>query len=228
MVRFKRALVVAMLAWAVSGTADEVDPWEGMNRRVHAFNDTADRWVLKPVAKAYRVLPGGIRTGVSNFFANLQSPVVILNQFLQGKARNGFADTGRFLVNSSIGIGGIFDPATGMGLERHQEDFAQTFARWGASQGPYVVLPLWGPSTIRGTAGTIVDSFAFPPHWLSSSDARIATDVVWAIDRRAALLGAEAFIGGDEYLFFRDAYLQRRQFLINDGVVESDPFLDDF
>ncbi len=203
------------------------DPWEGMNRKVQKFNDGADRWLLRPIAVGYtKVVPKFMRRGVSNFFGNLTYPVVVVNQFLQGKWRNGFADTGRFLVNSTLGIGGLFDPATRAGLEAHEEDFGQTFAKWGMGSGPYLVLPLMGPSTIRDGGGRIVDATMFPPRFVEEERVRYALTGLYFLDTRASLLDVENLLSGDRYAFLRDAYLQRREYLIMDGEVE-DSFLDE-
>lgn len=204
-----------------------VDPWEGMNRKIYAFNDAADRWVLKPVAKGYtKVVPRVVRRGVSNFFVNILYPIVIVNQFLQGKWKAGFSDTGRFLLNSTLGIGGLFDPATDAGLPLNQEDFGQTFAKWGVGSGPFLVLPFLGPSTIRDGVGTACAMPLSPWTYVDDERVRYGAAALFAIDTRAALLEAEELVSGDRYTFIRDAYLQRREFLIHDGVVEDD-FLDE-
>jgi phospholipid-binding lipoprotein MlaA len=199
-----------------------------MNRKVQAFNDTADRYVLKPVAKGYgAVLPKPVRRGVGNFFSNLLAPITILNQLLQGKGTEGGQDTMRFLVNTTLGVGGIFDVGSKVGLEEHQEDFDQTFARWGVGSGPYLVVPFLGPSTFRGVAGTITSIPFTPIGYLDDASVRNTMAAVYFVDGRAALLDVEELVGGDRYSFLRDAYLQRREFLINDGAVADDPFLDD-
>lgn len=207
---------------------DVSDPWEGMNRKVYAFNTKADNLLLKPVAKAYKkVLPSPIQVGISNFFSNFGYPIVVVNQFLQGKGKKGLADTGRFLVNTTLGIGGLFDPATGMGLTEHNESFSQTFGRWGIASGPYLVLPFWGASTVRGGAGALGDVFAHPMRYIVTSDPLLygltGTNL---LNKRAELLDLESFLLGDKYIFLKDAYLQREEFLINDGEVD-DPFADD-
>lgn len=204
------------------------DPWEGMNRKIYAFNTRADDLVLKPVAKAYnKVLPSPIRTGIGNFFSNFGYPIVAVNQFLQGKGKKGLSDTGRFLVNSTLGIGGLFDPATGMGLIEHNESFSQTFARWGISSGPYLVVPLWGASTLRGGAGSLGEVFTHPMRFVVTSDPLLygltGTNL---LNIRAELLDLESFLLGDKYIFLRDAYLQHQEFLIQDGEID-DPFMDD-
>ncbi|NJN52082.1 MAG: VacJ family lipoprotein [Gammaproteobacteria bacterium] len=203
------------------------DPWEGMNRKVQKFNDGADRYVLRPLAVGYtKVVPRFMRRGVSNFFNNLTYPVVVVNQFLQGKWRDGFADTGRFLVNSTLGIGGLFDPASRAGLDAHEEDFGQTFAKWGVASGPYLVVPFRGPATIRDGGGAIVDSAMFPPRYSDDVPLRNSLTGLYFLDQRAALLDVDQLVSGDRYTFMRDAYLQRREFLILDGEVE-DSFMDE-
>ena len=231
----KRALAMSLvMGLACGASADEgsaghtADPWEGMNRRIQAFNDTADRWVLKPVAKGYvNVTPRLVRTGISNFFINLMYPLVVVNQFLQGKFAEGASDTGRFVMNTTLGIGGLFDPASGAHLPLHDEDFGQTFARWGVGSGPYLVLPFLGPSTVRDGVGSAVSFAVQPTRYLIEDDnTRYALTALNLIQVRAGLLDAEQLISGDRYLFFRDAFLQRRQYMIQDGQV-TDEFLDE-
>ncbi len=191
---------------------DPVDPWQGMNRKIQKFNDTADRWVLKPVAKGYqKVVPGLVRRGVSNFFINLTYPLVVVNQFLQGKFAEGASDTGRFVMNTTLGIGGLFDPASGAHLALHDEDFGQTFGKWGIGSGPYLVIPFLGPSTVRDGAGSAVGYVAQPVwYFVEDDNTRYGLTALNAIQTRAGLLDAEQLISGDRYIFMRDAYLQRR------------------
>ena len=191
-----------------------------------SFNDGADRAILKPLAKGYRAItPQFVEDGIGNFFSNLNDPVVALNQLLQGKPGLAVRDTGRFLVNSTIGIGGLFEVADGLGLEKHQEDFGQTFGVWGIGTGPYLVMPFWGPTNPRDGIGSIVGSFGFAPRYLNDVTSRNLTYALAIIHRRAQLLDAEKLVSGDRYVFIRDAYLQRRDYLTSDGVVE-DEFLD--
>jgi phospholipid-binding lipoprotein MlaA len=217
------------MLWGMPMAAEEhnPDPLEGVNRKIQTFNDTADRWVLKPLAKGYtKVVPKVARRGVSNFFTNLTYPVVMLNQFLQGKWRAGFSDTGRFLLNTTLGLGGLLDPATAAGLDQHEEDFGQTFARWGMGSGPYLVVPFMGPATVRDGGGSIVGAFMYAPRYSDNVPLRNSLTGLMVLDTRAGLLSAEELISGDRYSFLRDAYLQRREYLIHDGKVE-DSFLDD-
>jgi phospholipid-binding lipoprotein MlaA len=208
-----------------------VDPLEVINRPIYKFNDVTDRYILRPVAKGYQfITPNVVETGVSNFFDNITYPITIVNGFLQGKFKQGFADTGRFVVNTTIGLLGLFDPATPIGLERHEEDFGQTFAKWGIPAGPYIVVPLLGPRTVRSGIGTFADTQVNPLILYSNTSVRDKLLILWAIESRAALIGPDklVFEAFDPYLFVRDAYLQNREFLINDGVLnETDEGFDD-
>ena len=220
---------VCLDSGTVSASEANVDPWETMNRKIYGFNDRIDRWVLRPIAVGYdRVLPNPVKRGIRNIFRNVGTPAVALNQLLQGKGKDGVSDISRFLLNTTVGIGGIFDVATPAGLEYHQEDFGQTFSVWGIGNGPYLVIPFRGPSSTTHAAGMVLDAFTNPIRLISPSGARYATWGLYYVDLRAELLTVEAFISGDEYLFLRDAYLQRREFLVLDGEIEDDPFLDDF
>ena len=208
-----------------------VDPLEVINRPIYKFNDVTDRYILRPVAKGYQfITPNAVETGVSNFFDNITYPITVVNDFLQAKFKQGFADTGRFVVNTTIGLLGLFDPATSMGLERHEEDFGQTFAKWGIPAGPYIVVPLFGPRTVRSGIGTLADTQVNPLILYSNTSVRDKLLILWAIESRAALIGPDelVFEAFDPYLFVRDAYLQNREFLINDGVLnETDEGFDD-
>ncbi|MFI2812291.1 VacJ family lipoprotein [Microbulbifer sp. YPW16] len=206
----------------------ERDPWEGFNRAVFRFNDTADRWVLKPMAVTYRqVTPIFMQHGVSNFFGNLFEITNSFNSVLQwkwGEAGNG---AGRFLINSTVGVAGLFDVAEHVGLEPTDgEDFDQTLAVWGVPSGPYLVLPFFGPSTVRGVPGMAVDYYTDPLNYIDHSQTRYSLQFTDLIQTRASLLKTESLLQGDRYVLLRDAYLQRRDFLIRDGDVEDD-FGDD-
>ncbi len=210
---------------------EPTDPWEGMNRDIFAFNDQADKYVLKPVAKGYQwITPEFVDIGITNFFSNLLDVGVSINGFLQAKPKQGSMDVARILVNSTVGIAGFVDVATMIELPKHEEDFAQTLAVWGVPRGPYFVLPLYGPSSIRGVGGRIGDTalhpltytflFANPGFGWGAFGAR----VVEVIDIRADFLGIEAVASEaavDRYIFFRSAYMQRRDYLINDGVTQE-------
>ena len=219
------SLVFSSLAYS---EPDERDPWEGLNRKVFAFNDTLDSYVLKPVAEGYQWLtPDPVEDGVSNVFSNLWTLTTIANDLLQFKFAQAASDTGRFLINTTVGLLGVFDVATHMGLEKHEEDFGQTLGYWGVGSGPYVVVPLFGPYTVRDGFGRVVDGVT--TDYVGNLDhvpTRNQLIGLRVVDGRASLLDAEELITGDRYSFIRDAYLQRRDYLVNDGVVE-DNFGDD-
>ena len=205
----------------------ETDPLKDLNQKTHNLNQTLDLQVASPVARFYkRITPDFIEIGVTNFTQNVEDLSIGFNNILQGKIKSGFSDLGRFTLNSTIGIGGFLDIATDMGLEKHDEDFGQTLAVWGVPDGPYLVLPGLGPSTMRDTLAMIPDAF-LTPLWLIDHDrTSYSLTAIDLIDTRARYLGLESVVIGDEYLFYRDAYLQSRQFEIKDGEIEDD--FDDF
>lgn len=201
-------------------TVSPVDPYEGFNRSMYGFNMGVDKYLLKPIADSYRfVTPSFMQTGVTNFFNNLKGINVVLNDLLQGKLEQGAADTGRFLANSTFGLFGLLDVATDMGLEANVEDFGQTLAVWGVDQGPYLVLPLLGPTTLRDGGAIIVDRAANPSTYLPG------TGIIEGINERANAEGALNFIDEaalDPYIFTRESFLQYRKNLINDGKTDID------
>lgn len=228
------ALLVSLAMLAGCASSGEVrerhpdDPWEGFNRKVFAFNDVVDRYALKPVARGYRfVTPDPVETGVGNFFSNLGEIRTTLNSLLQGEGGNAGVSTGRFLINTTVGIGGLFDVATRMDITGREEDFGQTLGAWGVGEGAYVVLPLLGPSTVRDTAGLPVDAYTYPLTYVEDDTVRYGLRALQAVDARAGLLDQEALISGDRYSFIRDAYLQQRRFEVNDGAMGEDPFASD-
>ncbi len=213
---------VAPAAKLASGGEDKGDPLEGFNRAMYTFNDNLDVYVLKPVAQGYRaVLPSPVRTGVSNFFGNLHDPVIMLNNLLQGKVVDAISDFWRFVVNTTVGIYGLFDVASELGLEKHNEDFGQTLGKWGAGEGVYVVWPFFGPSTLRDTGGDIVDWQFYPPNRMEEGSTRDKLYALEVVNRRAQLLDASDILeqagGKDPYVFVREAFRQRRKNLIYDG-----------
>lgn len=219
--------IVFLSACATTGPDGEVnvDPYEGFNRKIFSFNDGLDRYILKPVSKGYQyITPNFIERGISNFFSNLSEVGSLVNATLQGKPVQGAKHTGRLLINSTIGLAGLFDVAKYMKLEKMDgEDFGQTLAVWGVNSGPYIVLPFLGSSTIRGGVSIPVENALDPlTYYPEDVETRLALKSLEIIDLRARLLQAEEFITGDRYLFIRDAYLQRREFLINDGKIEDD------
>jgi len=206
---------------SVPGKGDPRDPFEGYNRAMYKFNDTVDRAILKPVAQGYDfVVPGPVKTGISNFFSNLGDVVIVVNDLLQGKGEQAVSDTGRLLMNSTIGLGGLLDIATPAGLAKHNEDFGQTLGKWGVGPGPYLILPLLGSSTVRDTAALPVDAQLKYPHYVENVPARNTTYAVDTVQTRASLLSASNILGEaalDPYTFLRDAYLRRRLLLVYDG-----------
>ncbi|MBP5981963.1 MAG: VacJ family lipoprotein [Halomonas sp.] len=208
--------------------ANPEDPWEGFNRRVFVFNDVLDRYALKPVAKGYRtVTPDPVQTGIGNFFSNLGEIRTAINSLLQGKPANAGLATSRFLINTTVGIGGLLDYATLMEITADDEDFGQTLAVWGWEDSRYLVLPLLGPSTLRDTTGLPADVASYPTFYIEDDPTRIGVAALNIVDIRAGLLDQEDLIQGDRYRFIRDAFLQRRQFQINDGQLGDDPFAMD-
>ena len=205
------------------------DPWESWNRGVYKFNDALDRAVAKPVTKAYvRVVPQPIRTGVSNFFDNLNTPTVMVNDALQGKLLAAASDLGRFVLNSTLGVGGLLDPATPAGLAHNDEDFGQTLGRWGVHTGPFVELPILGPSDLRDAPAKAVDSYTNPRQYVKNTYVKYSLYLPYLVDKRAALLSLDDTLSHvyDPYAFVRDAYLQRRAYLVSDGQVAEEPLLD--
>lgn len=214
-------LAAALLAGCATTGSEPHDPWEGLNRKTFAFNDSLDRAVMKPIATGYeKAVPGFAREGVNNFFDNLEDVGTSLNNFLQGKPREGASDAGRFLVNTLFGVFGLWDVATPLGLEKHNEDFGQTLGRWGVQSGPYLVLPFFGPSTVRDGIARPVDPGWYYSEWL---DPERLYWGFWALDKvrtRANLLKAEGVVEAaalDRYTFIRDAWWQRRRSQVYDG-----------
>ncbi len=215
-------------AWAVE-EQENVDPWEPMNRRIFAFNETLDKYVLLPVAKGYRfVLPNPVERGVSNFISNIYEFNSIFNSLLQGRPGNAFHCAGRFLVNTTVGLVGFFDVATRMELKRSPADFGQTLYVWGFEPGPYVMLPVFGPKTLRSSIGYFTDTYTSIPAFAVDREWAYLFWTVEAIDIRANLIKADDLISGDRYIFIRNAYLQRRAYFLSGGkVVDSFSDLED-
>jgi phospholipid-binding lipoprotein MlaA len=198
------------------------DPWESWNRGVYRVNDKLDRAIALPVARGYvRRVPGGIRTGVSNFFSNVNTTAVMFNDALEGKFKNAGSDLGRFLLNTVVGLGGIFDPATSAGLPRNYADFGLTLGHWGVHPGPFLELPILGPSDVRDGPSKLVDTYLQGIQYIPNEWAKIGLYVPYAVDVRAALLPLQPTIDQafDPYAVIRDAYLSRRAFLVSDGKI---------
>jgi len=227
-----RAALLALLSLTLSActttgsrSSEASDPLEPINRVAHNFNEDLDRALLRPIARGYaRVMPEPVQIGVSNVFFNAKYPVTMVNNALQGKFVPAFSDLGRITLNTTLGIGGLFDPATAIGLERYDEDFGQTLGAWGVPSGIYVVVPFLGPYTLRDGIGSIVDDFAEPRSYLEDDSTRYGLWTGDKFDRRVRLLDADAVLDrtGDSYAFIRSAYLQRREFLVKDGVTTGD------
>ncbi|VAW57505.1 Outer-membrane-phospholipid-binding lipoprotein MlaA [hydrothermal vent metagenome] len=216
---------------SINGPADPRDPLEGYNRTMFEFNDTVDQYFLKPVAQGYQAItPDPIMKGINNFFSNLDDIIVIFNDLLQLKPMQFASDLGRFIVNSTLGLGGFIDWASDMNMPKHEENFGQTLGYWGVPEGPYFVIPFFGPSTIRDSVGRLVDGSQTDPVWITIEDGypleerklslSLSVTAAKAIDTRATLLKAENILNEaalDRYSFIREAYLQRSLNLVYDG-----------
>lgn len=228
-----RYLLLALLvlppafSWAEEvDNSRNIDPWEGLNRKIFTFNDGLDRWVLRPVAKGYKsVMPEFAQQGVTNFITNIYEFNSFFNALLQGEVGGAGHAGGRFLVNSTLGLLGFFDVASPMGIAPFRADFGQTLAVWGAPSGPFVVLPVFGPRTVRSTVGYFTDTYTSIPYLIREPTWSYVFWTVEIIDYRARLLDAEDLVTGDRYLFIRDAYLQRREAFVRRGEVD-DSFSD--
>ena len=228
-------LIASMvLALSLTGCATQAnkDPLEGLNRGIYKFNDVADKAVVKPIAGAYKaVLPSPVRTGVNNFFTNLNTFISAINDLLQGKFDKAMSGAGRFVINSTFGIAGLIDVASMDGIEQRNEDFGQTLGHWGVGNGAYIVLPFLGPSTLRDTAGFAVDTVAFDPiSYVHDPRDRNLLRLTKFVDKRAQYLPASDLLDEaalDPYAFMRDAYLQRRAAQVADSNGENAHFDDE-
>ena len=216
--------------------ADEVDhnfrpssdPWEKVNRKIFRFNRGVDRVFFKPLSRQSEgVIPAPLKLGVSNFFSNLNDVGIAINNLLQGKFKHALSDSGRIVVNTTMGLGGLFDVATLMKLEKHYEDFGQTFGKWGMPSGPYLVVPLLGPSSVRDAAGLVGDYAVDPVLYAPEVGVVIGLFVLRAVNMRSDLQGVTDIIDQaalDPYAFERDSWLQKREFDIRDGSFEDEDF----
>ena len=223
------ALALALLAGGCATNGDPRDPLEPMNRAIYHFNDGLDHLLLKPAAELYtgRVVPQFVRTGVRNFFSNLNDVIVAVNDLLQGKFSEAGDDLGRIVINTTAGILGFVDVATDAGLPKRNEDFGQTLGVWGFGDGPYIVLPILGPSSARDTVGWVGDIYTWPVTYIDDTRTRNQLIVARFISYRADLLGASNVLEAaalDPYIFVRDAYLQRRRNLVYDGKPPPEDF----
>lgn len=224
--RVTQACICASLLLApitATQAATEEDPWEAVNRPIFRFNDVLDTYALKPLTKGYQaVTPQFVEDGIHNVFSNVGDVTNLANNVLQLKYREAGIDTARIIFNTTFGIGGLFDVGTRMGLQRSDEDFGQTLGYWGVPSGPYVVIPLLGPSTVRDGLARYPDTYTRPYRYIDHVPTRNSILAMDIVDTRAQLLSAEKLISGDKYIFIRNAYLQNREFRVKDGEVEDD------
>ena len=222
-----KVLIVILTLSYFSFLQSEIDPFQDLNEKTHNLNQGLDQSIATPIAKVYRkVTPDFLEVGVTNFTDNIEDINIALNNLLQAKIKDGLSDILRFTINSTIGLAGFFDIASSMGFQKHSEDFGQTLAVWGVSDGPYIVLPILGPSSLRDTLARIPEAFMTPLLLIDHDRTGYELTAIDLLDKRARYLGLESIVVGDEYLFYRDAYFQSREFDINDGVIEDD--FDDF
>jgi phospholipid-binding lipoprotein MlaA len=212
-----------MLVPFIAQAATEEDPWESINRPIFRFNDLLDTYALKPLAQGYQAItPQFLEDGIHNIFRNVGDVGNLANNVLQVKPQAAGVDTARLLFNTTFGVLGFFDVGTKMGLQRNDEDFGQTLGYWGVGSGPYVMLPFFGPSTLRDAPSKYVDGYTKPYRYMNDISARNMAIGMDVIDTRASLLSTEKLISGDKYVFIRNAYLQNREFKVKDGKVEDD------
>jgi phospholipid-binding lipoprotein MlaA len=223
-----KIFIIITLIFSAGIYSNEVnDPFENINRKTFEFNENLDEKILKPTAKFYSKFPPRIKNGITNFFNNLEEVDTCVNQLLQGKPKKSANDLTRFLINSTVGLGGFIDVASTMGLERHEEDFGQTLAVWGVGEGPYIMLPGLGPSTLRDTFSKPVSSFLSVTFHMTETDVNIALKSIDAIETRERLLDVESLLSGDKYAFVKDAYIQSIKYEVKDGIDVQDDFVDD-
>ena len=227
-------IVLAAFALGLAAPAladDDSDPWRGLNQATHAFNETVDRFFLEPVAEGYDfAVPELVQDGVGNFFENLLVPRTVLNDLLQGEVASALKHTGRFMVNTTVGLGGLIDVASEAGMDHDPEDFGQTLGRWGVGPGPYLVLPLLGPSTLRDTVALPLDYAANPAFWVDEGAITLGATAASVTDFRAGAIEEIAEnrkSAIDYYVFVRDAYLQNRAKRVNEGTLPPDDDLYD-
>ncbi|WP_268800645.1 MlaA family lipoprotein [Pseudomonas huanghezhanensis] len=203
--------------------AAEEDPWEGVNRAIFRFNDTLDTYALKPIAQGYEfITPQFLEDGIHNMFKNVGDVTNLANDVMQAKPAAAGVDTARIIFNTTFGLAGFFDVGTKMGLQRNDEDFGQTLGYWGLPSGPFVMLPFFGPSTVRDAFAKYPDTYTSPYRYIDHVPTRNTLLGVNVVDTRASLLSAEKLINGDKYIFIRNAYLQNREFKVKDGKVVDD------
>tara|TARA_B110000444_G_C18822348_1_gene588412 strand:- start:107 stop:850 length:744 start_codon:yes stop_codon:yes gene_type:complete len=217
------AFLLLLCIFTVSdANAQANDPWEETNRRIYGVNNYFDELIVKPVASAYTTfIPSLARQGVGNFFSNINDINVLANDLLQLKLNAAMNDTGRLLVNTTLGLAGILDIATGFGLHKNEEDFGQTLGRWGVGAGPYVMLPVFGASSVRDSFGLVLDTLFNPIQYHDEDSLRATFFTAQEIHTRSNLLALDELMTGDRYLFLREASVQRREFLVTDGQADD-------
>ena len=222
--------ILFLMIFSTTIFSTEVDPFQEINEKTHNFNLVLDEQLATPVARIYKkVTPDLVEKSITNFTHNIEDLSIAINNILQGKINNVISDLLRFTINSSLGVMGFFDIASNLGFEKHDEDFGQTLATWGMGAGPYIVLPGLGPSNLRDTLSMLPDAFLTPLYIIDHDRTSYSLTAIDIVETRARYLGLESVVIGDDYLFYRDAYLQSREFDILDGEVseEFDEF-DDF
>ena len=230
--RTARALALVITTVSLFGCAslppntkrDPRDPWERMNRSIYKFNSTADHYVARPVARTYqKITPRPVRDSISNFIDNLFYPVTMANDLLQLKFKAFAQATGRFVLNTTVGVGGLFDPASQAGLPKNEQDLGLTFGHWGAGPGPYLMIPFLGPTDVRDGVGRVGDIWLSPPHYIRNSYASWSLWGVTIVDARYRLLPTDRLVDEayDPYTFVKNAYLQRRQYDVTGGAVSQ-------
>jgi len=216
-------LLLLCIFVASEASAQTDDPWRETNERLFKLNDYFDQLIVRPVASAYTLfIPRVARQGIGNFFSNIDDINVFVNDLLQLKLDAAMNDSGRLLVNTTLGLGGVLDVASGFGLYKNEEDFGQTLGRWGVGAGPYVMLPVFGASNVRDSFGLVLDTLFNPIQYLDEESLRLTLFLVKETDSRSGLLALDELITGDRYLFVREAYVQRREYLVADGQVEDE------
>src|SRR5579859_3343910 len=212
-------------ATAPGARTDSRDPWEGMNRATYRFNDAFDKGIARPVARGYRnAVPHFVQTGVRNAFDNVDTTIVMVNDLLQGQPRAFVSDTTRLIVNTLMGLGGLFDVATPMGLPKNDRDFGQTLGKWGLKPGPYLVIPFLGPSDVRDTFGRGADTFSTPRAYIRNTYWEYGSWLLEKVDERSRYLDQDHLIDSayDPYAFLRNAYLQHREFKVRGASSRSE------
>jgi phospholipid-binding lipoprotein MlaA len=225
-------LMAAIHTGSISADENQnVDPLEDLNRKTYAFNSVLDDYILRPIAKGYKAIaPDPLERGILNIFSNLGEISNVVNNTLQGKIGAAGHSSARLLINTTVGVGGLFDVARRAGLrERDGEDFGQTLAAWGVKEGPFLMLPLIGPSSLRDAPSMFIDTLADPTSSLDDVPTRNSLVGMDLLTVRADLLALDEVMSGDKYLFMRDVYIQRREYLVADGLIEDDlDYLDDY